>query len=364
MILLNSILTGCQTPSQQQYYNQTPEKAIKKHFKIGVLLPLSGPYATIGLDLQRASSLSLLESGAQNITLLYRDTQGAPEHTLQAAQDLIHEGVDLILGPLFAEPTHAITRLLRRKHIHALSFSSDFTNASGGVFLMGSDPAEQMTHMVLFAQKKHKNDICIIVPKGPLEERAKTAVSHLQNKTQDLPHTRIITYNKGIHDFKELAEQMKDITFDALLIPECDDAAKIVSSFVYYDVQMQSKQLLGSNHWATKDFAKDPHFFGAWYPAFPNHARQDFEERFQKLMGHFPHQLASLAYDAVAIVITLTKNYATDPFHLAHLTYTEGFIGLDGLFRFLHSGTNERTFDIYEVTPSGAQIIQKAFKKF
>ena len=364
MCVLSLIIGGCQTTPQQHVHHGSRAIVPGERIKIGVMLPLTGPHSKIGLDLQRATTLSLLESGAQNIALLYRDTQGVAEHAIVAAKELMQDKVHLIIGPLFSGTTAAVHNLLRREGVPILSFSSDFAIAGGGVYLMGFDPAEQMRQIILYGHVHHKRDPIILVPEGPLVERAEVALAGLHSRGV-ADGAKIIHYKKGdIEGLKALAERLKTLRFTTLLLPDGQAAVSIVSSLLYYHVHLKEVQLLGSAQWHGKELSKDPNFFNALYPAPNDKDRRAFESRFEMLMGHPPHRLASLAYDAVAMVTTLAQRYPEQPYSLMNLTHETGFLGLDGLFRFLGSGTNERGLSIYEVTPAGIKERQASPRKF
>ena len=51
-------------------------------------------------------------------------------------------------------------------------------------------------------------------------------------------------------------------------------------------------------------------------------------------------------------------------FSLSVLTNRDGFIGIDGLFRFLRNGQNERGLAVYQLTGSGTQVVSPAPRDF
>ena len=71
--------------------------------RVGLLLPLSGPYAAEGESLLHAAQLALFDTADERFFLLPRDTGGTAPGAERAALALLEDGVDLILGPLFAE---------------------------------------------------------------------------------------------------------------------------------------------------------------------------------------------------------------------------------------------------------------------
>jgi hypothetical protein len=73
---------------------------------------------------------------------------------------------------------------------------------------------------------------------------------------------------------------------------------------------------------------------------------------------------ATLAYDAVALVAALVKTQGAGRFNEQVLTNSSGFAGIDGVFRFLSDGTNERGLAVLRVSPSGGQVVGPAPKSF
>jgi hypothetical protein len=73
---------------------------------------------------------------------------------------------------------------------------------------------------------------------------------------------------------------------------------------------------------------------------------------------------ATLAYDAVSLVVGLVKANGPQRFTEEILTNPSGFAGVDGIFRFRADGTNQRGLAVLRVTSSGGQVISPAPKAF
>ncbi|MEJ0058267.1 MAG: hypothetical protein WDM79_01145 [Terricaulis sp.] len=93
-------------------------------------------------------------------------------------------------------------------------------------------------------------------------------------------------------------------------------------------------------------------------------ARTDFESRYQAVFEREPTRLSSLAYDAVALVASLSRERGSQGFSRSSLENNEGFLGSDGIFRFRADGTIERGFAIMEVRAAGATAIDAAPRRF
>ena len=75
--------------------------------KVAVLVPLSGNSADVGEAILNAAQLALFDIGGNSFELIPRDTKGTAAGAYEAAEAVIHEGAQLILGPLFAEEVRA-----------------------------------------------------------------------------------------------------------------------------------------------------------------------------------------------------------------------------------------------------------------
>jgi hypothetical protein len=99
---------------------------------------------------------------------------------------------------------------------------------------------------------------------------------------------------------------------------------------------------------------------GAWFPAPDPKGWTDFTKRYVETYGEVPPRLSTLAYDAVSLAISLSNNAAGSRFTQDTLTRTNGFSGVDGLFRLRPDGTSERGFAVLEVQRYGNQVIEPA----
>jgi ABC-type branched-subunit amino acid transport system substrate-binding protein len=89
---------------------------------IGVLLPLSGPYARFGNMAKRGLDLAFAGSG---ISLRIADTQGTAELARTEALRLIaQEGVTLIVGPIGREETRASAEISQAHEVPMITLSS------------------------------------------------------------------------------------------------------------------------------------------------------------------------------------------------------------------------------------------------
>ena len=103
---------------------------------------------------------------------------------------------------------------------------------------------------------------------------------------------------------------------------------------------------------------------GGWYAAPSPELRKAYEVKFERIFGYSPPRLSSLAYDAMLLAVKLTSGKLGINNSSTLITDPKGFLGVDGIVRFLKNGTNERGLAILEVGPDGVKVIDKAPKLF
>ena len=83
---------------------QIKESALFNRYTIGCLLPLSGPYQTVGFRALRGLELALerfsARSSGPQMNIVVKDSHGDPDQTRLAMQELIDEKVAAIIGPI------------------------------------------------------------------------------------------------------------------------------------------------------------------------------------------------------------------------------------------------------------------------
>ena len=72
-----------------------------------------------------------------------------------------------------------------------------------------------------------------------------------------------------------------------------------------------------------------------WFAAPPPDSWNAFAQKFQATYGKAPPRIASIAYDATTLAAALAR---TGDFSIPALTQPSGFLGVDGIFRFLPDG--------------------------
>jgi branched-chain amino acid transport system substrate-binding protein len=164
---------------------QQGEPARPAEIKVGLMLPLSGPAADLAQDMLQAAEMALFDVGPNNVVLLPRDTGGTPEGARRAANSLVAENVEVIIGPLFSQAVEATNPIAQAAGIPVLAFSNVAAVASDETYLLGFRPEEQVGRVVQFALgqvERQRDDLERFQPEGaPPDGQAGSAVGQTEN---------------------------------------------------------------------------------------------------------------------------------------------------------------------------------------
>lgn len=161
------------------------------------------------------------------------------------------------------------------------------------------------------------------------------------------------------------AEAIADIVLagqaDAIFIPDGGDATPFLAQIIAAKgVDLGEVRLLGTGQWNDARIKGESTLFGGWYPGPETSGFDAFAARYAAAYGARPFPTASLGYDATILAAGLTANFGAARFAISTITDPNGFRGIDGAFRFLANGTNQRTLAVYEIGRAGTVVIDPA----
>ena len=361
--------------------------------RVGLLLPLSGPYAPEGETLLRAAQLALFDIANDRFSLLPRDTGGTAAGAEYAARALLEGGVDLILGPLFAEAVSAVADHARARSVTVVAFSTDRAAAREGVYLLGHTPRAQIRRVFAHAAATGHQRVALLAP----ETRYGAAVTDEAAAAAALAGLSLVQVRTYAPDASDAAEVVRELAeydrragaleaersmlaargdaaarrrldrlatldtlgtlpFDAVLLADGGDRLRQVAPLLpYYDVDPARIRLLGTGLWEDPATLNEPALAGGWFAGPDPAARQRFERRYSRVFGEPPGAIATLAYDATALAAALAS--AGAPFGPLGIGDRGGFLGADGLFRFDEEGIAERGLAVFEVGADGRTVV-------
>ncbi len=345
-----------------------------KVVKVGLLLPLTGRNADLGKALQDAATVSLFDKYARlsiraqtvRVELVPKDTGDTPEQAGAAMQAAIKDGAEFVIGPLFADATATAAPYARSKNINVLSFSNTRTQASPGTYMFGFSPAEQADRIVTFAIANGKPRIAVLAPNSQLGETVLAAARAAASKQgQKIIEAKYLVQGAGIDTaLNSLVQSGKPPPFDAILIPEGSATLDtLMRGLAARGVRPSNVKFLGTGLWDDADLLRRVNLESAWFASSPPELTHAFEQRFNDTYHYKPPRIASLAYDAVALAVTLSTSGRA--FDAVTLATPSGFQGpANGIFRLRADGTVQRGLAVMEVRGGGLTVISPSSTSF
>lgn len=360
---------------------QTPVASHSRTVRVGLLLPLSGPHAQLGQAMLNAAQLALFNVGSSELILIPEDTHGTSEGARQAAQNVVNQDADIILGPLLSESVRAIKPVVQRANINAIAFSTDWSLAGNHIFLIGFMPFDQIDRVLDYASKRNIQSVGTLIPDNAYghivssiyrETAARKGLRTTANASfnpQDPYLDPVVKNLTGYHTTQAASLGGKPAPFDAVLLPLGGQTAIQASTLLsQYNAPPNLVKRLGTGLMDDPSLFYDRSLNGAWFAASDPALRQNFERSYQNTYGEKPPRLSTLAYDATALAAVLTQHgfkQGTGPlFNESSLKNPNGFSGVDGVFRFNRNGVAERGLAVLEIQNGTSRVIDPAPKSF
>ncbi|MEL0252273.1 MAG: penicillin-binding protein activator [Novosphingobium sp.] len=326
--------------------------------RVALLVPMTGANAAVGQSIANAATMALLDTNAANLRITTYDTAtGAGA----AATRAIADGNKLILGPLLSSDVTQVAAAARPAKVPMITYSNDSAVASRDVFVMGQAPGQSIARVLGFAKARGIKTVAAIIPTGDYGQRATAGLTQAA-QANGITLSAIETYDRGNTSVASAVRRAKDKgRFDALLIADGSRIALQAGPLAGKGVK-----LLGTELWSGDGaIARSAAMRGAWFATVSDQRFGPFEKSYTGRFGATPSRLATLGYDSVLLTLNVARNWKPGTtFPTAKLYDPQGFIGLDGVFRFTASGMAERAMEVREVGAGTFATVSPAPAKF
>ena len=331
--------------------------------RVGILLPFSnGSQATrkLATAMMNAAEMALYDAGNKSIILMAADEGGGPDEAAQAAQKLLDQGAEILLGPLFAQSLAAVAPLARDRGVPVIAFSTTLSVAGNGVYLLSFQPENEVKRILSYAAANGHSKFAALVPQNAYGDHIADAFS------ADVPADSgavadLERFSPDTGDVVTQAAAIAKTSPDALLVAQGGQLLRGIAPTLAYDgLDNSHVQLLGTGVWDDPAVLNEPALVGGWFAAPQPDADSAFDSRYQADFGAAPPELSTLAYDAVSLVALLSNGQPYHRFTPAALTDPNGFAGVTGIFRFTADGACERGLAILSVGADGFTVVSPA----
>jgi branched-chain amino acid transport system substrate-binding protein len=309
---------------------------------IGILLPLSGPYASYGELVKKGLELALQEHNKTRLPIrfIYRDTALAGVSPAQLVSSLTDdEKVMAIVGPLLASSAGEAAQRAQREMVPMIALSqTNFLPEIGNFIFRDTLTAEQQVKaLVDYALKTEHISFSILHPDNRLgQQMSELFTVELQKQGGEI--VDIISYPEDSTDFRKQiqqlmwepeetpppAENMEEVPeleyplppFHALFIPDyADRINQIAPQLMFYGIK--DVTLLGINSWDSPElvdragrFLKDAVFVDAFFPHSQKPEVLRFVELYRQAYREEPSILEAQAFDVATIILQIMDDPA------------------------------------------------------
>ena len=342
--------------------------------KVAVLLPISSSGSTpaVAKALKQAAELALFDFDNPNVTLIPKDTKGSPEgaRDCRGKRAARRRRAD-------HRPALRRTRCRPRRRwrcqggVPMIAFSSDEKVAGNGVYLLSFLAGRDVPRIVSYALSQGKRNFAELdsaiglwphrrdglCQGGLVRRRAGGCARELPAQRLD-SHARSGAAGRHRH-------QVRPGHRCAVLARRPRRATRACAAAGLGGTLQRracSSSAPGSGTIPISAATGPCSAAGTRRPT--PRAGATSSQRYSKTYGGAPPRIASLAYDAISLAVSLSANPPGQRFTAAQLTRPTGFSGVDGLFRLLSDGTCERGLAILEVREGGPQVIDPAPSSF
>jgi len=403
--VINGTYLGSVDPEHAKNQRRRALAATDNVVRVAMMLPLSGKASKLGWSMQNAAQLALFQSQNKSVVLQFYDTQGTVDGARRAIEDVMKAYPDVIVGPVFSDNVKMVRSKV--KDIPLVSFTTDPTAISSESYSMGLLQPYEVERILGFAIAQQKKRIAVIFPNDVMgrvsysaaqraiaehggelvdygfyqprnfksiedtvkqlakyDDRHEALVEHRKLLEEQIEAGRDVEENKAALKALEHVDTLGDLDFDAVLIVAAGNDLKKIGSFLrYYEIDPSKVQYLGTAIWKQYSVLSDANLLHSWFASTDSRYETAFEESYQKAFEDAkPQALASLSYDSIAMIASLSDE---GHFNQSGLTQINGFFGVDGVFRLRPNGQAERGLEIRRITGKGiSSVIEYAPKSF
>ena len=305
-----------------------------KTLKVGLLVPLSGPYANVGNSLLNSLQLALEEINDKNVVIVPRDSGYKNIDKLNSAvEDLRSQKIRVIIGPITHEDFDKLKKYSDLIFISPSNISPKFSN---NIISIGVSLESQLLALTKFLKKQKRTKTILMYPQNEYEKLIKNKIDDL-----NLNNLKIFTYNpnpevltgeiekltnysqrkrnlrlrKKMFEDKEDEQSIKelerleqlytlgDVSFDSVIIIDFGNNLKsVLTSLVYTDVNQNNVLFTTVNQWFDESIFYENTIKNLYYPSVNYKEFKKYNNKYFNRYNEYPTEITILAYDALGLI--------------------------------------------------------------
>lgn len=334
----------------------------RTHHRVALLVPLSGTNAEAGQSIANATTMALLDTGAQDLRITTYDTASGAGN---AAARAIADGNKLILGPLMREDVEPVLARARPANVPLIAFTNDASVAQRDVFVMGYIPGQSVARTVNFAIDQGARNFAALIPRSEYGDRALAALE-LSLAARGARLVAMEKFDRGNTSIISAAARLDaQGGFDTVLIADGARLAAMAASELK-EAGEALPSIIGTELWSGEaDLTRSRAMRGAWFSAVSDLRYRQFTESYRTRFGAQPYRIAALGYDSVLMTLRVARDWPVGNNFPTRVMFSDGgFLGVDGVFRFGSNGVGERAMEVRQVEDGEVSVVSAAPSQF
>jgi branched-chain amino acid transport system substrate-binding protein len=348
--------------------------------RVGLLVPLTGPYAALGDEIRRGAEMALFQAVNKNVQLLFLDTMGG-EKAANAALIGVKNDVDIFIGPLFTPAVLAARSVAAQNQIPMLLLSNNRAVVAPNSWLLGYLPEQQLDVLLGHAVGLGKSKFAIIAQDAAFGQRLLT---HAKSRLDDFglqPEVVRILTEAEVSDENSLKQAIREFSryqppapnalpaaspFDVVILAgDPAFALRTAPLLAYYDLGPDRVLFIGNALWNQDQLLNEPSLQGGVFAIRPSQFDAKFNVSWHDIWQQTPGELSRIGFDALAMVAALSASGDNQTLSSAvqwaqKLVTSNGFQGYSGSFRLLPDGSNVRAYELRQIRNGRSKIIKAA----
>ena len=313
--------------------------------RIGLVVPLSGEYSTIGDSIIKSTRLALNKINDEKFEIVPGDTKANPIDALKASKTLYDQGIKIIIGPVFNESTKYLDEL---NDVTFISLTNKIYGNPPNVISAGVNAISQLQTIDKFRNLNEIQRTIFLIPKSDYRKEVEQAIKktklklkdkyfydmdptlltsqiekvtryperkqNLLNEIERIENSSLINKEKKLEELNK-KDTLGGINFDSVIIADFGESLKsVATSLLYTDVSSKRISYITLNQWFDNSLLKENSLQPIYFPSINKENFELFKVEYNNAYKKKANQLSFLSYDLVGLVYFLiySNNFDQD----------------------------------------------------
>jgi len=313
--------------------------------RIGLVVPLTGEYSTIGDSIIKSTRLALNKINDEKFEVVPGDTKANPIDALKASKALYDQGIKIIIGPVFNESTKYLDEL---NDVTFISLTNKIYGNPPNVISAGVNAISQLQTIDKFRNLNEIQRTIFLIPKSDYRKEVEQAIKktklklkdkyfydmdptlltsqiekvtryperkqNLLNEIERIENSSLINKEKKLEELNK-KDTLGGINFDSVIIADFGESLKsVATSLLYTDVSSKRISYITLNQWFDNSLLKENSLQPIYFPSINKENFELFKVEYNNAYKKKANQLSFLSYDLVGLVYFLiySNNFDQD----------------------------------------------------